>query len=88
MRTVESVAGDDDVSARAFCRLAEWLSCSTLDNDRASYIMQFFVSLPLESWRGSGIVLQVAEEEFHSRLSIFILKKHDLEHDYSQQDAP
>ena len=32
MRTVESVAGDDDVSARAFCRLAEWLSCSTLDN--------------------------------------------------------
>lgn len=50
-----------------------------------------FLSPSLESWR--GIVLQVAEEEFSSRLSllffIFIfLKKGDLKHDYSQEDAP
>lgn len=71
MRAVESVAGDDDVSPRApaFCRLAEWLSSSTIDNDRPRFFFKK-KSLAFESWR--GIVLQVAQEEFHSRLSIFI----------------
>jgi hypothetical protein len=68
MRAVESVAGDDDVSARAFCRLAE--SRSTLDDNDlpVPHILSSFLSPSLESWR--GIVLQVAEEEFSSRLSL------------------
>lgn len=66
MRAVESVAGDDDVSARAFCRLAE--SRSTLDDNDLPHILSSFLSPSLESWR--GIVLQVAEEEFSSRLSL------------------
>lgn len=92
MRTVESVASDDDERARSAdlqsgCPVPPLTT--TAPRIKSTFLKSSFFGLPLESWL--GIVLQVAEEEFHSRLSLlfyFSFKKCDLKHDYIQEDAP